>query len=110
MFKNAPGTLPTGLRKDVIYYVIAKTTDNFQVSYTLGGPAVTFTTAGTGTNSYDVSVLQGGTGRGTITGSLQLIPQAEINISTDQEIVFIVWNASTANNISSGYAYSRIKE
>ena len=38
-FLNTPGTLPTGLRKDVIYYVIAKTTDNFQVSYTLGGPA-----------------------------------------------------------------------
>lgn len=43
------GTLPTGLTAGVAYYVVNKTTNDFQVSLTSGGAAVTFTTDGTGT-------------------------------------------------------------
>lgn len=42
-------TLPTGLTAGVAYYVVNKTANDFQVSLTSGGAAVTFTTDGTGT-------------------------------------------------------------
>jgi len=50
--KNVGGSLPTGLRGDIYYYVVNSTLNNFQLSYTLGGAAVDFTTNGTGTNYY----------------------------------------------------------
>ncbi len=40
-------TLPTGLSSAIQYYVVAATTNTFQVSLTSGGGAVTFTTDGT---------------------------------------------------------------
>lgn len=42
------GTLPTGLAVDTTYYVVNKTTDDFQVSLTVAGAAITFTTNGSG--------------------------------------------------------------
>jgi hypothetical protein len=51
-FYKTEGTLPAELRKDVFYYVINKTTDSFQLSYTEGGAAIDFTDDGTGSNSY----------------------------------------------------------
>lgn len=44
--------LPTGLRLDIFYYVINATGNTFQLSYTLGGTAIDFTTDGSGTNYY----------------------------------------------------------
>lgn len=47
-------TLPAELNAYTTYYVVNKTTDNFQVSLTLGGSAVAFTDNGTGTHYYHV--------------------------------------------------------
>lgn len=58
-FYDSAGTMPTGLRKDVLNFVINKTTDSFQVSRTLGGVAVTFTDNGSGTNSYKIAESHG---------------------------------------------------
>jgi hypothetical protein len=53
-FGNIGGALPTGLFPATTYYVIAQTTNDFQVSLTPGGAAVNFTTDGSGTNGYSV--------------------------------------------------------
>lgn len=45
-------SLPTGLTAGVIYYVISSATDQYQVSLTSGGAAVTITADGTG-QAYD---------------------------------------------------------
>lgn len=42
------GALPGGLMEGTMYYVISTAADTFQVSLTLGGAAVDFTTSGTG--------------------------------------------------------------
>lgn len=40
------GNLPTGLSESTLYFVVSAATDTFQVSATLGGAAVNFTTDG----------------------------------------------------------------
>ncbi len=51
-FSNSGGALPTGLSNAIIYFVVNKNDDDFQVSLTSGGAAVTFDDDGSGTNSY----------------------------------------------------------
>jgi len=47
------GALPTGLTADtVVYYVINKATDTFQVSLTIGGTAVNTSSAGSGNHKF----------------------------------------------------------
>lgn len=46
---STTGILPTGISKNVAYFVINKTDYTFQVSLTSGGSAVNFTTSGTAT-------------------------------------------------------------
>lgn len=48
VYFETSGTLPTGLSKETAYYVIAATTNTFQVSTTLGGTAVNITAASGG--------------------------------------------------------------
>lgn len=64
------GILPTGLSPQAVqYWVVSATVNDFQVSLTKGGPAVTFTDDGSGTNSILIgrppksfeSIVQGGT-------------------------------------------------
>lgn len=52
MFSNSGGALPTGLSAITVYYVVNKNADDFQVSLTVGGAAVTFSDDGSGTNQY----------------------------------------------------------
>jgi len=52
MFSNSGGALPTGLNNYTTYYVVNKNNDDFQVSLTSGGAAVTFSDDGSGTNQY----------------------------------------------------------
>jgi hypothetical protein len=52
MFGNSGGALPSGLVNYIVYYVVNKNNDDFQVSLTEGGAAVTFSDDGSGTNSY----------------------------------------------------------
>lgn len=53
-FAGPTGTLPTGITEGTIYYVIATgiTTDQFQVSATSGGSAISFTGSGGGFVQY----------------------------------------------------------
>ncbi|KKK92294.1 hypothetical protein LCGC14_2704370, partial [marine sediment metagenome] len=48
---NSGGALPAGLAVDTPYFVINKTTNDFEVSLTLGGSAVDITDDGTGTQT-----------------------------------------------------------
>jgi len=95
-FKNSAGTLSTGLRKDVVYYVVNKQTDTFQVSYTLGGAAINFTDNGTGTNSYQLGELCGAIGRANITAgnSIDVFPNGIADFFTNCEVNVVVWNAT----------------
>jgi hypothetical protein len=49
---NAGGALPAGLTAGTDYFVIAAAANTFQLSATLGGAAVNFTTDGTGTHTF----------------------------------------------------------
>lgn len=53
--KNFGGALPTGLSPNTLYYVVNQTVNTFQLSATLGGAAINFTTNGTGTNTYSTA-------------------------------------------------------
>lgn len=55
-FKSNTGTLPLEIYQDKKYYVINTSPDNYQISESVGGSAVEFTTDGTsGTVFYDMS-------------------------------------------------------
>ena len=54
VFQNTGGVLPAPLTVDTLYYVVAvPTVDSFKVSATSGGTAITITTVGTGTSSWN---------------------------------------------------------
>lgn len=52
LVSNSGGALPTGLSAYTPYYVINRTTNDFQLSTTPGGSAVDITTDGTGTHKF----------------------------------------------------------
>lgn len=52
MLSTSVADLPNGLVNYTVYYVVNKNANDFQVSYTVGGAAVTFSDDGTGTHSY----------------------------------------------------------
>ena len=111
-FYNTAGTLPAELRTDVIYYVVNKATDSFQVSYTSGGAAIAFTDDGSGTNSYSNASLIGLSAKATVdSGSqLNLTSVALTSIKTGDEITAVVINESdTTNIIAIGGGYRIIK-
>ena len=58
-FRWTAGTVPTWLRNDVVYFVINKTTNTFQISHTLWWSAVLFTTDWTWTNKYQKVINHG---------------------------------------------------
>lgn len=49
---SSTGTLPGGLSSSIVYYVVNKTTDTFQLALTSGGAAVDITSAGSGTHNW----------------------------------------------------------
>lgn len=107
-FYDNDGTLPAELREDVIYYVVNKATDSFQVSYTSGGAAVVFTDDGSGTIEYKVAILNGipASAKVTSTETKSLTRFGLVELSTGDKIGLIGWNDSTSNNIeatSGGY-------
>ena len=112
IYKNSLGTLPTGLDKNEVYYVISKTTDTFQVSHTLGGAPALFTTDGTGTNSYQVINISDQIGRSSITAAnaMDLIAKDLCSVSTGDTINMFVWNDDDAVDILVRNVYMRIKE
>ena len=52
-------TLPTGLSANTYYFVINKTTDTFKLSISIGGSAIAYTNAGSGTHTWfkDVNLI-----------------------------------------------------
>lgn len=109
-FKNTLGTLPAGLRKDVIYYVVNKATNTFQVSYTLGGAAIAFTDDGTPPNSYSLTSLRGSQPVQPIGSGAprDLIPQADGSVGTGCETLLVVSNRTDAVNITVRSGYYRV--
>ena len=109
-FKDNAGTLPTGLFDNIIYFVVSKLTNSFQVSYTSGGSAITFTTDGSGTNSYKIADLHGSIPHLPIAANSPrtLIPQALHTLITDDEISIVVINQDDAVDIDITDAYYRV--
>lgn len=87
-------TLPAGLSKNTLYYVVNPTTNDFQLALTAGGSAVDITGTGTGVHSYytsfNVPDSRGrvliGTGTGTTTLNFDATVTG-VNIATEQIVV-----------------------
>jgi hypothetical protein len=90
-FYETTGTLPTGLYKDQMYYVIDVDVINgfFRVSNTEGGPAIDFTGDGVPPNNYNLAEVVGATGRATvpINTPADLNPCALVEINAGDIIV-----------------------
>lgn len=106
-FKNTLGTLPAELRDDVIYFVVNKETDAFQLSYTEAGSAIEFTDDGTPTNSYSTTTIRGGAPLNVIsaTDARSIHVSSIVQINTNEEIVLLVSNTEddTAIDVTSAY-------
>ena len=111
-FKNTTGTLPAELRTDIIYYVVNKLTNSFQVAYTSGGTAIAFTDDGTPTNIYSVADLTGSMPREPIGAGAprDLVPHGLITVSKDCEVVGVVQNKSDTVNINVINVFFRAKK
>ena len=109
-FLDNGGTLPTGLRGDIMYHVINKNTNDFQLSYTVGGSAVTFSDNGSGTNQYKNSKRLGSIPKNDISanGPRGLVPQALQEIVNNEKIVLTVTNLQDSVNIEVTDVYYRL--
>ena len=109
-FINSPGTLPTELRKDVFYFVVNRTVDSFQVAYTIIGPALEFTDAGSGLNVFSPASIHGQTTRLPIADNSprDLIPQGLATITPYKKIALLVLNLSDSGDIDVRNLYYRI--
>jgi len=108
VFRNTAGTLPAELRKDIIYYVVNKATNTFQISYTEGGSAITFTDDGTPTNQYHIVNKHGSEPSETISAGTPktLSLKSQFKMHTGDISVVTVINKENSNNIrvySGGY-------
>jgi len=108
-FRSSTGTLPTGVGGDIVFFVINKLTNSFQLSYTSGGAAVTFSDDGSGDQKYQVAKQSGSTPTSTISASapVDLIPQANVALDTDDETFLVVLNNDDSVNILVRSAYQR---
>jgi len=106
-FRDTAGTLPSQIRKDIVYFVVNKLTNTFQISYTIGGSAISFTDNGTPVNAYKVSELHGSTPTNEISSSAprDLIPQSTIPaVLNSKSFLVVINNDDTVSiNVSSGY-------
>lgn len=76
---SSTALLPTGLAANFTYYVIAATTNTFELSATLAGTAITTTSTGTGTISCTASgnnIYAGNTVTGVTSGATALVSAA----------------------------------
>lgn len=108
-FENA-GTLPTGLRDDILYYVVGKTANTFQLSYTLGGAAVTFSDDGSGTNTYCVAGLHGSMPTRPVSSGTpaDIDPKALIEVEPNDSVIIVISNKTDAVNITVSNGYNRL--
>jgi hypothetical protein len=100
-FKHTAGTLPAELKTDIMYYVVSKLADSFQVSYTLGGAAIAFTDDGTPVNSYSEAQMIGVAGTAQIdSGSPQQISTKSLfDWTQNDHIMICVSNSTDSSNV-----------
>ena len=89
---TSTGTLPTGLSADTNYFIRDKTDDTFRLATSLGGTAIAYTNAGSGTHS---TTLQNPTGTFT--------PVASANDGYDTIIFNEVGQSATLIYANSGW-------
>jgi hypothetical protein len=108
-FRDAAGTLPAELRKDVIYYVVNQNANDFQVEYVPGGGAIAFTDDGTPVNSYKESEFHGSAPTNQITNNnpRDLIPQGLIPATLNSDTVLVVVNNDDTVDIEVHSGYQR---
>jgi hypothetical protein len=107
------GNVPTGIKKNTVYYVVATSTNTFELAATVGGTAINTTsasTAGSPTTVYDVTGMQLGNleASGEI-GSVNTSPDSPF-LETDLSVLvaqaaflaanFVTFNIQTANDVA----------
>ncbi len=109
-FNDNAGTLPAELREDIVYFVVSQLTNSFQVSYTEGGAAITFTDDGSGTNSYAVADIHGSSPSTPIAANSprNLVPQALESVNKNDKTFIVVENLDDAGDITVSEAYYRV--
>lgn len=91
-------TLPAGLSKNTVYYVISVTTNTFKVSTTAGGSAVDITDTGTGTHSFYTTFKvvdrrgRVGVGQGTATTKVATFVSRSSNVITVSGLASATWD------------------
>jgi len=93
---SSAGDVPAGLSQDVVYYVVNKTTNDFEVSLTSGGSAVNITDNGSGTHSVHAVTAVTLVDEGTYS-SYDIIAGA-VDISAQPSDTDMVLFLQTANN------------
>lgn len=111
-FHDNEGTLPAEIRDDIVYFVISKLTNSFQVSYTSGGAAITFTDDGSGTNTYAAAEVHGAIPAESISAGnpSTLVPQALAKVNKNDDLFPIVSNKTDSVNIIVSKVYYRIAQ
>lgn len=111
-FRLSAGVLPDSIRPDIVYFVVNKLTNSFQVSYTQGGSAIEFTNDGSGTRTYRKAELHGSIPTNTISSgsSRDLIPQALVPVSLNSDSFLVVINNDDSVNITVNSGYQRYFE
>jgi len=109
-FKDNAGTLPAELFDNVIYYVVNQVANAYQVEYEPGDGAITFSTDGSGTNSYRLSDLHGSLPSTPIAANSprNLVPQALHTLITDDETTVVLINEDDGIDIDVKQAYYRM--
>ncbi len=108
-FNENQGTLPAELSPNVIYHIVSATANTFQLSYTEGGVAITFTDDGSGTNTYAVALLKGIPPVLPIASNSPrtLSPKALLNESAGSRTGIVVINNDDTVDIEVSDAYYR---
>lgn len=110
IFYNSSGALPAELRKDITYYVVNKLTDSFQLSYTEGGVAVSFTDDGTPTNTYDLASLNEGsefTEPIAANSPRTIIVKSNLPMSEGEKVGIFIQNKDDSTNVELNSGYFR---
>ena len=109
-FYDTSATLPTTFKEELFYYVVNKTTNTFQLSYTSGGSAISFTTNGTSGNSYKKVEFSGSVPKEPIAANSPrtLVPQALMRVQKGEKIGIYLSNLTDSIDINTTDIYYRL--
>lgn len=93
LFNNSGGALPAEISAQVRYYVINPNANDFQISATLGGAALTFSDDGTGTSKVYEGLKEDGSNRASL--------ECSTGGFARQDATFGVASGGSASNSSS---------